>query len=204
MSFFSRLFGKKAPEAPAINTAYLELVKTHDYSVLPEFICYPGAYRDGVFKEEPGECECCGKEVPYVYTGVLYSEIEEGTLCPWCVASGAAAMKYDGFFNEISGHAPEERDELVCKRTPKFTSWQDISWATHCDDAAIFRGTQESPKDWKRFRQESPDAKLEIDENYDYTYDDPEEIGKNLNGSFIVHLFQCAHCGTYILSCDCD
>lgn len=91
-------------------------------------------------------CQCCGKARGYVYTGSPYSrhELPPGSLCPWCIADGSAAARYEASFSDDyplldAGVAADIVTE-VCERTPGYTSWQQERWLVCCEDACAFRG----------------------------------------------------------------
>nr|WP_236573977.1 CbrC family protein [Streptomyces sp. GS7] len=45
-------------------------------------------------------CVCCGKKRGYVYAGPVYAAEEpDGRLCPWCIAGGSAAGRYEAHFS---------------------------------------------------------------------------------------------------------
>ena len=96
---------------------------------------------------EPGNqtCVCCGEACGYVYDGPVYTaEDLQGHICPWCIADGSAASKYDATYSDarplaMAGLAESIIDE-VTRRTPGYISWQQDHWLTCCDDACEFRG----------------------------------------------------------------
>ena len=91
---------------------------------LPFFKYHPDPFATGTFRrlDEPVFCPCCGRETYIVYAGPFYSEDEVNNLCPHCIASGAAAEKYSGEFQDSEStdkvNSPEKLDELV-HRTPR-------------------------------------------------------------------------------------
>lgn len=68
-------------------------------------------------------------------------------LCPWCIANGEAAKKYDGQFSDDCPlrecKVAEEIVAEVCERTPGYSSWQQEVWQSHCGDACAFHGDAE-------------------------------------------------------------
>ena len=78
------------------------------------------------------------------YTGPFYSVDEIAYLCPECIASGEAARKYDGSFQDDFSvddgvDDPEKLDELI-HRTPGYSGWQQEYWRAHCGDYCAFLG----------------------------------------------------------------
>ena len=114
--------------------------------MLPHFRYHPNPLATEAFQElgEPVRCPCCGEETSVVYRGPFYTIDEVNGLCPDCIASGAAAEKFDGEFqdsesvDEVSD--PAKLDELV-HRTPGYCGWQQEYWRAHCDDFCAFLGT---------------------------------------------------------------
>ena len=65
--------------------------------MLPHFRYHPDPLATEAFQElgEPVRCPCCGEETSVVYRGPFYTIDEVNGLCPDCIASGAAAEKFD-------------------------------------------------------------------------------------------------------------
>ena len=65
-------------------------------------------------------------------------------LCPECIASGEAARKYDGSFQDDCSvddgvENPAQLDELI-HRTPGYSGWQQEYWRAHCGDYCAYLG----------------------------------------------------------------
>ncbi len=144
----------------------------------------------------------CGKATGYVYTGSFYSvedDLEE-SLCPWCIANGKAAKKFDGMFADEAlfvDEVPAKVIKEVTTRTPGFSSWQQEDWPICCKDATAFIG---------------PVGHSELTADYDdWTYDvtlyivNEMKIYNNEALAFLktldrdqgptAYLFRCLHCG---------
>ena len=96
-------------------------------------------------KASPAVCDCCGRSRGFEYAASFYTrQTPKPTLCPWCIASGEAAKKYNGKFSDEHplrcADIPEEIIQEVCERNPGFSSWQQEVWQTHCGDACEFHG----------------------------------------------------------------
>ena len=75
----------------------------------PSFFYSPNAYALGIIEQRPITCQCCGKARDFHYTGNLYCTAAITTLCPWCIADGSAAEKYEGsFVSDFEGINPNE------------------------------------------------------------------------------------------------
>ncbi len=150
-------------------------------------------------------CKCCAKARGFIYSAAVYAVEElEDAICPWCIADGSAAEKFDAEFTDSASigefeDACEVSDEIieeVSRRTPGFAGYQQEKWWTHCDDAAEFLG----PVGWEELKtwgQEAQDAVYE-----------GTEFKPNMNQSRFLetfhkdtgptgYLFRCLHCGEF-------
>jgi uncharacterized protein CbrC (UPF0167 family) len=112
---------------------------------LPHFRYHPDPLKTGSVRESPKECRCCRRRTGYIYLGPVYSRMPlRESLCPWCVASGAAAREFGAAFSDavpLAEAGLEERViEEVTNRTPGFNSWRQEAWLVHCGDACAFNG----------------------------------------------------------------
>jgi len=52
----------------------------------------------------------------------------EKAICPWCIADGTAAQRFDAQFTDIGWGVPDDVPEQVrlelSRRTPGFSGWQ--------------------------------------------------------------------------------
>ena len=114
---------------------------------LPFFRYHPNPLETGAFKESADGvvCDCCGKTTHiFYYKGPFFSEKDMDYLCPSCIASGEAARKFDGEFQDEYSlddgvDDPEKLDELI-HRTPGYSGWQQEYWRAHCGDYCAFLG----------------------------------------------------------------
>lgn len=112
-------------------------------SALPAFRYHPDPLRSGSVEASDADCRCCGRARGYVYTGPVYAAVNDldGALCPWCIADGSAARKFDASFVDAEAFPeglPEAIVEEVSLRTPGYSAWQQEAWPVCCDDAAAF------------------------------------------------------------------
>lgn len=179
---------------------------------LPEFKYSPNAYKIDVFEKEEGECSVCSQQRSLKYTGSFYSVDEPDYICPWCIADGSAAKKYEGEFNDSVGvETPvdyERSDEVkasfenkvteIAERTPSYVSWQQEVWLTHCNEPCAFI-------DYVDSKVIQP-ILHELEDDIENTGYDRKLIIEHLSsqGSLVGYLFKCLHCGTHRLHVDSD
>jgi uncharacterized protein CbrC (UPF0167 family) len=111
----------------------------------PEFPYHPDPRSTGFVAEPEASCQACGEARGYIYTGPVYAAEElDQAFCPWCIADGTAAAKFDADFTDIGVGVPDdvpaEVTEQIAHRTPGFSGWQQEHWLYHCGDGAAFLG----------------------------------------------------------------
>ncbi|WP_329340044.1 CbrC family protein [Streptomyces sp. NBC_01352] len=113
-----------------------------DTEPLPAFPYHPDPVGTGSVAPSDAPCACCGLRRGYAYTGPVFSAADlSDPLCPWCIADGSAAERYEAQFTEVDGRdVPMEVVHAVERRTPGFSGWQQERWLSHCGDAAVFLG----------------------------------------------------------------
>jgi uncharacterized protein CbrC (UPF0167 family) len=179
---------------------------------LPQFRYSPNAYKIDVFEDTDGTCSVCNQQRNIKYNSSFYSEEEPVYICPWCVADGSAAQKYNGVFNDREGvETPlgydsdetlqstfDEKAEEVSQRTPSYISWQQEVWLSHCNEPCAFIGYADS----KAIEPLLHELEADI-ENAGY---DSNLITEHMSkeGSVVGYLFQCLHCGIHRLHVDSD
>lgn len=116
---------------------------------LPQFPYHRDPIASGSIKETGAVCECCGKARGAMFKGVVYAADAPDVLCPWCIADGLAAEKYDASFfdayfcddamNEVK--MPVEVHRQVFSETIGFATFNPIGWWVHCGEPAeyVFR-----------------------------------------------------------------
>ena len=112
-------------------------------AALPYFRYHPDPIATGAVRPAAEPCACCGHDRGWIYTASFYTAQDvPGRFCPWCIADGSAAERFDGHFTDSYGLTGVSEDVLqeVTRRTPGFSAWQDPHWLVHCRDAAAFVG----------------------------------------------------------------
>lgn len=173
---------------------------------IPKFKYHPNPFFTRAFEEtdEPEICECCGKETKIIYSVPFYSEEDVECICPECIASGRAAEKFDGAFqdagcvDDIEDQDGEKLHELIC-RTPGYCGWQQEYWRAHCNDYCAFIGYVGVKE-----LQEMGIMEEVLEDDTLESYD-KEKIPDMVNGGSVQgYLFRCLHCGKYRICVDCD
>lgn len=173
---------------------------------LPVFRYYPDPLGQGDFRNDKEvTCDCCGKKTAVYYSGPFFAEDEVEFLCPWCIANGKAADKFEGEFidacscEEVSDSS---RTEELCMRTPSYTGWQQEQWLVCCDDYCAFVGYV----GWKEI--EELGLADEITETYreEDVMIDLDTLKERMvkDGCLQGYLFRCLHCRKHHLYADCD
>lgn len=179
---------------------------------LPKFKYSPNAYTLGMFENLEGICSVCNEKRILRYTSSFYSVVRPEYICPWCIASGEAARKYKGEFNDyagIEGVLPDPNDPLpaiptellleITNKTPSYTSWQQEVWLTHCNEPCAFIEYADSTT-IKPYLEE-------LKEDIEVTIGYPSELittHLTKDGSMVGYLFQCVKCGQHRLHAYCD
>ena len=174
--------------------------------MIPQFKYHPDPLGTGAFQQgEASKCDCCGKQTEIWYEQPFHSSSDVECLCPECIASGAAAKKFDGEFQDPASVGnvldDEKLDELV-HRTPGYIGWQQEYWYAHCDDFCEFVGYV----GWDELVEMGIDGEIEQSYDADLNMFDIEDVKENMvnNGGMQGYLFKCLHCGKYFLYVDCD
>lgn len=111
---------------------------------LPTFRYHPDPVATGAVVPTDEACECCGESRGFKYNSTMYASESPECVCPWCIADGSAAQKFDGMFLDDyplkRAGVPQSVVDEVCLRTPGYNSWQQQIWQAHCNDACEFHG----------------------------------------------------------------
>ena len=163
---------------------------------LPFFKYHPNPIETGSIKVSQDDCICCNEKRGFIYQSSIYTKLNlSGSVCPWCIADGRAAEKFEAVFSDdyplFENKIPDEIISEVVERTPGFNTWQQEVWLSHCKDACEFHGdvSEQEIKNideetFQRFRFESEMKEEDlrgIIENYPY--------------SVCIYKFVCRHCG---------
>ena len=173
----------------------------------PEFAYHAGPRSTGVVVESDARCRACGIARGYIYTGPVYAADElDDALCPWCIADGSAAKKFDAEFTDagvgVPDDVPGEIVETIARRTPGFSAWQEERWLYHCGDGAVFLGAvgrdelEEYPEALDALRQERVESGRPADEVEEYI------AALETDGDATAYLFRCRHCGRHLAYSD--
>jgi len=113
---------------------------------LPAFRYHPTPLATGSVVASDAICLCCEQARGFIYTASVYTrhDLPENCLCPWCIADGSAAKRFEASFTDdyplLDAGVPDAVVREVCERTPGFASWQQEHWLSCCVDACAFHG----------------------------------------------------------------
>jgi uncharacterized protein CbrC (UPF0167 family) len=175
---------------------------------LPEFVYHPHPVETGAIEMSDATCLACERPRGFIYVGPVYAvdELQE-SLCPWCIADGSAAARFDAMFTDdepVPEGVPVEIVDAVTTRTPGFSGWQQEHWLYHCGDGAAFLGAAGWPE-----IERHPAAVDHLRRENAGTGWSPEQIEDYLRsldreGSPTAYLFRCRQCGMALAYSDSD
>ena len=176
---------------------------------LPSFKYHKDPLKTGVIVKKKFQCVCCDQEKEYAYTGPVNSMHDdlEGNLCPWCIADGSAAKKFEAGFTlppeDLSSVYVDDFDiKEFTERTPGYICWQEEEWPIHCGDICEFQGDfskedlLKHAEEWKLYVSSSLGLRGEELEEMLMHYD-PE---KSVDPAF--YKFVCRKCDKILFHCD--
>lgn len=200
MKWIFRLFGNHDAKTSASQQS-----RPLDASdVLPIFRYHPNPVATGSFKASDATCPCCQRVRGCEYVASVYCAGEAQGLCPWCIADGSAARKFDAMFSDdyplLEAGVTQETVDIVTKRTPGYISWQQENWLSCCGDACAFHG--DISREELLGLPETVLAKLNAD--HPLPEDHFREIMDNYQpgGGPAIYKFVCLHCGQVRLDID--
>lgn len=171
---------------------------------LPKFTYHPDPLATGSIRAGVETCPCCGQARGYVYDLNPYCEEDVINICPWCIADGSAARKFDAEFVDpsplVAAGLSEEIIDEVTHRTPGFETWQPEIWMACCNDACEFHG--------EMTKREIEEVGAEAIDRLMRTYElSPDDMGRLLSdyapgGEAAIYKFVCRHCGIVHLALD--
>lgn len=170
---------------------------------LPHFIYHPDPLSTGAFVEgEAKLCPSCGKESNIYYNLMPYCIDNIKNLCPFCIANGLAAKKFDAEFvqdAEWQGELDSEKNQLLYCQTPGYSSWQGENWLSCCQDYCAYLGTVGT----RELKAMGIAEQVLADYEERGEYQDIEEYLVK-DGSLCGYLFRCLHCQKYQIGVDAD
>ena len=118
---------------------------------LPSFRYHPDPVGTGNVVARLIVCAVCGEPRSHVYIGPYVSPDlhfeNEDALCPWCIADGAAAARWQASFVAAAYLSEEARTRMPADqvaelelRTPSFLCVQQERWLDHHGEAAQYLG----------------------------------------------------------------
>jgi uncharacterized protein CbrC (UPF0167 family) len=172
-------------------------------AALPVFRYHRDPLKSGSVIESQKKCKCCRKARGYLYAGPVYAEDElEESICPWCIADGAAHEKWDASFVDeaaLPDGIPRAVVEEVAWRTPGYSSWQQEQWFACCKDAVAFL----EPVGIKEIRESYQPLEFNVLSNIIHDLHVSGGAATRMletldrNAGPTAYLFQCSHCGVY-------
>lgn len=172
---------------------------------LPHFRYHPEPVRNGVIEARTERCASCGEVRSHMYVGPIYARAQVDEVCPWCIADGTAAAKFDATFvdgNELA-HLPASIVDEITRRTPSYVGWQREVWAIHCNDGCAYLD-RVGAAELKELPAGATEAVRLVLRDWAKTDADREQLLSHLDrdGELCAYLFQCLHCGEFVAAAD--
>ncbi|RLU79740.1 hypothetical protein CTZ27_36545 [Streptomyces griseocarneus] len=173
-------------------------------ATLPFFRYHPDPVTSGSIRESTETCARCERATGWIYAATFCTAQDvDAHFCPWCIADGSAAERFEGEFTgsyRLDGVSAEILEQ-VTRRTPGFHAWQDPHWLVHCNDAAAFIGEVGYTE-----LAAHPDAldQLRTDLRIDGWHDAAqlENFLAHLGHGASAVLFRCTSCDTHLAYAD--
>jgi uncharacterized protein CbrC (UPF0167 family) len=175
---------------------------------LPVFRYHPDPVATGSIVVAAGECVACRRVRGYLYTGPVSGPdgLDDG-LCPWCIADGTAAERFDASFADVGSGVPADVPQAVideiAQRTPSYLSWQQDYWLYHCADACAFLGLA-GRKELQLHPPQALAAVVACVREYGWPDGEVHAFVESLDrdGQPTAYLFRCLRCDAYQAHCD--
>ncbi|VEE61322.1 Uncharacterised protein family (UPF0167) [Shewanella putrefaciens] len=172
----------------------------------PQFTYHPHPLDTGAVIASDATCECCGQARGFICSSGMYCRDNVEAICPWCVADGSAADKFNGHFVDDYPLLDAGLDLAIVKevaeRTPGYVSWQQEVWQSHCNDACEFHGDAELT-DLQALQGEALEGFLS-EHMLDSGFWQKILSGYRKGGDLAIYKFQCRHCHKVIFTMDCN
>jgi uncharacterized protein CbrC (UPF0167 family) len=181
---------------------------------LPQFRYHPDPVATGSI--EPRDdfvCSCCERQRDYAYIGPYVDQTEDyhfangDEICPWCIADGTAAEKWNASFIAPQYLSPDARSQMSPEalaelefRTPSFLCLQQERWLDHHGEAAAFIAAA-GIDEYSNLPSQARIAMREWvgDRPYDEPLHPTDRVNKLKNDGDgpTAYLFRCLHCDWY-------
>src|SRR3954462_8563031 len=98
-------------------------------TILPTFLYHPDPVSTGSIRASGHVCACCEQSRGFIYPASVSGRLKpEDRLCPWCIANGEAALKFNCVFSDeqplVRAGVPRAIILEVTRKTPGYNSWQ--------------------------------------------------------------------------------
>ncbi|MEU7554075.1 CbrC family protein [Streptomyces sp. NPDC044571] len=178
------------------------LIRSPAVTELPVFPYHPDPVATGAVVRSEATCPCCGQARGYAYTGPVFAvEDLRGQLCPWCIADGSAAERFEAQFTDVVDDVPVDRLLKITSRTPGFAGWQQERWLVHCGDGAAFLGTA-SAADLANYPEALTALREDLAESWPSAQIEKYISALSKDGQPTAYLFRCRSCGIHLAYSD--
>lgn len=172
----------------------------------PSFRYRPFAMEDGTFVQSSEPCSGCGRDRGWRYDLAIYSVHDDLRACPWCIADGSFARKFDATFLEDNSlqraGLPSDVMNEMLTRTPGYSCWQYEDWIACCGDACEFHG--DAPVKELQALDDAGLQRLASASGFPLDVLREQLPDYEPRGSPAFYKFVCRHCGAVHYNGDCD
>jgi uncharacterized protein CbrC (UPF0167 family) len=177
---------------------------------LPTFRYHPDPVRTESIVPADIVCGVCGQPRDHSYVGPYGSPDfhfeNDDPICPWCIADGSAAQRWQASFIAPAALSTGARAQMTAEalaelqfRTPSYLSLQPGIWLDHHGEASAYLGEVGA----EDYRELPPPAQVAVrtaagDHPARELRDTDLVLQLRADGNGpTAYLFQCLHCGQY-------
>src|SRR5690606_20932467 len=163
---------------------------------------HPDPIGSGSVVTSSKKCKCCQRSRGFIYVGPVYAEKDlTEALCPWCIADGSAAKKYDA--TVVDSEAFDENASAaaiieILERTPGVNTFQSEQWPSCCGEPAAFVTPAGIAEIRARFYQLEGSLMMHIVHEMRISGGAARQMLESFyrDRSPTVFVFKCRHCNT--------
>ncbi len=168
---------------------------------LPQFPLFRDPVGEESFERSDVVCACCERGRGWVHTCGMFGPGDlDRPICPWCIADGSAAAKFEGSFNDGTIYPAFKETpqlskadrELVENRTPGFVTNQGVKWQMCCGRACVYIGEATAADLTGRWKSAVPSILRDCE---GWSEEQKAELIASIGIDPAAYVFECQVCG---------